>query len=78
MVLYVARAITYEIPYYGGRAQGKGRPQAPTLTERPNGRKRTFSISSPVTNGTANDEKEKTKRRSWDSDEWADLTEAGA
>jgi hypothetical protein len=45
LILYIARSITYEIPIVGGRAQGKARPRAPSLTERPSGHRRKFSIA---------------------------------
>ena len=79
MILYLFRAVAYEIPFYGGRAQGRQRPQAPTLKERPNGRKRTFSLSGLPVNGTVGGRKEN-KRRSLDSIEWdetEDITEDG-
>ena len=41
--LYLWRVTTYEIPYYGGRARGQQRPRAPSLMERPDGRRRRFS-----------------------------------
>ncbi|KAF2145042.1 uncharacterized protein K452DRAFT_200774, partial [Aplosporella prunicola CBS 121167] len=44
IILYVFRSVTYEIPFIGGRAQGKRRPRAPSLSERPNGNRRRFSI----------------------------------
>lgn len=47
LALYVFRAITYEIPVIGGRARGKARPRAPSLTERPNGHRRKFSLARP-------------------------------
>lgn len=47
LVLYTFRAITYEIPVVGGRARGKARPRAPSLTERPNGHRRRFSLAKP-------------------------------
>lgn len=47
LVLYVFRAVTYEIPVIGGRARGKARPRAPSLTERPNGHRRNFSLARP-------------------------------
>lgn len=47
LILYVFRAITYEIPVVGGRARGKARPRAPSLTERPSGRRRRFSLARP-------------------------------
>ena len=80
MILYLFRAVAYEIPYYGGRAQGKRRPQAPTLTERPNGRRRTFSITGSSPNGNASDENGERRRRSFDSverDEIDNITEEG-
>jgi hypothetical protein len=45
LVLYIVRAVTYEIPVVGGRARGKARPRAPSLTERPTGRRRRFSLA---------------------------------
>lgn len=45
LVLYIFRSITHEIPIVGGRAQGKARPRAPSLTERPSGHRRKFSIA---------------------------------
>jgi hypothetical protein len=47
LVLYFFRAVTYEIPVVGGRARGKARPRAPSLTERPNGHRRQFSLARP-------------------------------
>lgn len=44
ILLYLFRAGAYEIPVVGGRARGKARPRAPSLTERPSGRRRKFSI----------------------------------
>lgn len=48
LILYILRAVTYEIPYIGGRARGRQRPRAPSLAERPSGRPRTFSIAVPL------------------------------
>ena len=48
LILYIVRAVTYEIPYVGGRARGRQRPRAPSLAERPSGRPRTFSIAGPL------------------------------
>lgn len=45
LILYITRAVTYEVPYVGGRARGRQRPRAPSLTERPSGRPRTFSLT---------------------------------
>ena len=78
MVLYLFRTAAYEIPYYGGRAQGERKPQPPTLTERPNGRPRTFSITGIA--GHAGEGNEDGKRRSFDSSDGEgtnDLTEEG-
>jgi len=49
MLYYVFRTATYEIPYFGGRARNRPRPRVPSLSERPSGRPRTFSI--PVVPG---------------------------
>ncbi|KAL5388451.1 hypothetical protein DPSP01_003024 [Paraphaeosphaeria sporulosa] len=45
LVLYIVRSVTYEIPFVGGRARGKARPRAPSLTERPSGHRRKFSLA---------------------------------
>lgn len=47
VVLYIFRAATYDIPYIGGRARNRPRPRAPSLTERPSGRSRTFNLTVP-------------------------------
>lgn len=44
-VFYIFRTATYEIPYVGGRARNRPRPRAPSLSERPSGRPRTFSLT---------------------------------
>ncbi|KAF2263760.1 hypothetical protein CC78DRAFT_581144 [Lojkania enalia] len=46
LILYVFRSLTHEIPVIGGRARGRARPRAPSLTERLDGHRRKFSISS--------------------------------
>lgn len=46
LVLYIWRSATYELPGIGGRARGRHRPRAPSLTERPSGHKRQFSLTS--------------------------------
>jgi len=46
-VLYIFRTATYDIPYVGGRARNRPRPRAPSLSERPSGRARTFSLTVP-------------------------------
>ena len=45
ILLYIWRSATYELPGVGGRARGRARPRAPSLTERPSGTKRRFSIA---------------------------------
>lgn len=45
LLLYIVRSATYEIPFVGGRARGKARPRAPSLTERPSGHRRKFSLA---------------------------------
>jgi hypothetical protein len=47
LVLYVFRTATYEIPYIGGRARNRPRPRAPSLSERPSGKPRSFSLTVP-------------------------------
>lgn len=47
MILYVFRTATYEIPYVGGRARNRPRPRAPSLSERPSGKPRSFSLTVP-------------------------------
>ena len=44
-LLYLFRTVTHEIPFVGGRARGKARPRAPSLTERPSGHRRRFSLT---------------------------------
>ena len=45
MLLYIFRSLSYEIPVVGGRAKGRQRPRAPSLTEHPSGHRRGFSFS---------------------------------
>ncbi|KAF2457879.1 hypothetical protein BDY21DRAFT_390692 [Lineolata rhizophorae] len=47
-LLYCWRSLTYELPVCGGRARGKQRPRAPSLTERPGGERRRFSLAMPT------------------------------
>ncbi|KAF2843188.1 hypothetical protein M501DRAFT_924835 [Patellaria atrata CBS 101060] len=47
VLLYCFRWIAYEIPILGGRARGRQRPRAPSLTERPSGHRRRFSLARP-------------------------------
>ncbi|KAG5296720.1 hypothetical protein I7I48_05633 [Histoplasma ohiense] len=51
LLLYIWRAFTYEIPVIGGRARGRQRPQAPSFSERPDGRRRTFSLTRSLYDG---------------------------
>lgn len=53
IVLYICRQATYNIPYVGGRARGKQRPRAPSLTERPSGHRRRLSVLSQARNEQA-------------------------
>jgi len=41
---YIWRLITYELPFVGGKARGRPRPRAPSLTERPSGHRRKISL----------------------------------
>lgn len=45
IILYMWRSVTFEMPCYGGRARGQGRPRAPSLKERPDGHRRRFSLA---------------------------------
>ena len=45
LLLYLWRFATYGLPYVGGRARGRNRPRAPSLTERPNGHRRQISFA---------------------------------
>ncbi|MCJ1466591.1 hypothetical protein MMC07_005211 [Pseudocyphellaria aurata] len=67
LVLYLVRAIAYEVPYFGGRARGRQRPRAPSLAERPNGRARTFSIGGPVMSGSDSEGREGMRWRPHDA-----------
>ncbi|ORY10440.1 hypothetical protein BCR34DRAFT_566933 [Clohesyomyces aquaticus] len=51
LLLYIFRSISHEIPVIGGRARGKARPRAPSLTERPSGHRRRFSLARPLAPG---------------------------
>ncbi|OAX79648.1 hypothetical protein ACJ72_06031 [Emergomyces africanus] len=51
LLLYIWRASTYEIPIIGGRARGRQRPQAPSFSERPDGRRRKFSLTRSLYEG---------------------------
>lgn len=69
LILYLIRAVAYEIPYFGGRTRGRQRPRAPSLVERPNGRRRTFSFtgaSSGFLVGNENNRADTLKRRGLD------------
>ncbi|KAJ9193757.1 hypothetical protein DTO166G4_4642 [Paecilomyces variotii] len=43
-LLYIWRLATYKIPVIGGRARGREKPRAPSLSERPSGHRRAFSL----------------------------------
>jgi hypothetical protein len=47
LLLYLWRSTLYEIPYVGGRARGRDKPMAPSLTERPGGDPRKLTIPMP-------------------------------
>lgn len=57
LLLYIVRALAYQVPYLGGKARGKRRPRAPSLAERANGRARTFSFGN-ANGGGGDKEKE--------------------
>lgn len=63
LVLWIVRAIYYEIPYIGGRARGKRRPRAPSLAERPSGQPRRFSLGGPPVTGSEHAPKDGVKAR---------------
>jgi hypothetical protein len=69
MFLYLFRYATYEVPYIGGRARNRPRPRAPSLSERPSGKARRFSLTMPgaptsieLVDGTARDLQKRTGR----------------
>ncbi|KAF2432695.1 hypothetical protein EJ08DRAFT_108868 [Tothia fuscella] len=55
LLLYLWRAIHYELPIVGGRARGRARPRAPTLTERPSGNPRTLGLARISSRGEDDD-----------------------
>ncbi|KAL8749685.1 MAG: hypothetical protein Q9184_006710 [Pyrenodesmia sp. 2 TL-2023] len=63
ILLWVFRSILYIIPFVGGRARGKKRPRAPSLSERASGRRRTFSIGGTQLAGTDHSEKDGLRKR---------------
>ncbi|KAI4182208.1 MAG: hypothetical protein LQ346_006637 [Caloplaca aetnensis] len=63
LLLWIFRFILYIIPFVGGRARGKKRPRAPSLSERPSGRRRTFSIGGTQLAGAAGPEKDGLRER---------------
>lgn len=75
LVLYIFRALAYDIPFIGGRARGSQRPRAPSFTERPSGRARTFSI--PGIGSTGNEDEEGVRWRSRDAKTPADPRREG-
>lgn len=44
LTLYLWRMLAWEFPVIGGRARGRRRPRAPSLSERPDGQRRTFGL----------------------------------
>ncbi|KAF2761159.1 hypothetical protein EJ05DRAFT_483555 [Pseudovirgaria hyperparasitica] len=44
LLLYIWRSVVHEVPIVGGRAQGRLRPRAPSLRERPDGHRRRISL----------------------------------
>ncbi|KAL8697920.1 MAG: hypothetical protein Q9201_006853 [Fulgogasparrea decipioides] len=63
LLLWIFRSIYYVIPFVGGRARGKKRPRAPSLSERPSGRPRTFNIGGTQFTGVEDAEKEGLRER---------------
>ncbi|KAF2016334.1 hypothetical protein BU24DRAFT_199754 [Aaosphaeria arxii CBS 175.79] len=66
VILYTGRSVTHEIPLIGGRARGKARPRAPSLTERPSGHRRRFSLArrpQPNAESTGGDRSDKSDPR---------------
>lgn len=55
LLLYLVRTAVYELPIYGGRARGQTRPRAPSLSERPDGKPRRFSLAGGPATATATD-----------------------
>lgn len=47
VILFLFRAILYDLPIIGGRARNRPRPRAPSLSKRPGGRPRSLSFSLP-------------------------------
>lgn len=75
LLLWIFRSIFYLIPFVGGRARGKKRPRAPSLSERPSGRPRTFSLGGTQFTGAENTEKEGLKERMLDASRGNDLSD---
>ncbi|KAL9602343.1 MAG: hypothetical protein Q9219_001909 [cf. Caloplaca sp. 3 TL-2023] len=67
LLLWIFRSVLYFIPFVGGRARGKRRPRAPSLSERPSGRPRTFSIGGTQFTGVENGERDGLKERVFDT-----------
>lgn len=53
LILYLWRTFTYEIPVVGGRARGRARPRAPTLTEKAMGDPRALGLMQQTTGGSS-------------------------
>lgn len=56
LVLWISRCIWYEIPIYGGRAQGNTRPRAPSLRET----SRRMSLAEIIAGGHSRTESQET------------------
>ncbi|KAL8693422.1 MAG: hypothetical protein Q9224_003754 [Gallowayella concinna] len=67
LLLWLFRSILYVVPYVGGRARGKKKPRVPSLSERPSGRARTFSIGGTQFAGIEDSERDRLKERIPDS-----------
>lgn len=66
LLLFLFRTATYEVPYVGGRARNRPRPRAPSLSERPSGKARRFSLTisgAPTAVDLVQDTKEGFKQR---------------
>ena len=80
-LLYLVRTLLFEVPYFGGRAQGASRPRLPSLSERPDGRPRKVSIVRAGNNGSPPRASERSpKRRRYngpETDEFGEEEETG-
>jgi len=62
----------------GGRARGRIRPRAPSLTERPSGHRRTFSLNVPVILEGSDDSDHKSEGDAPKRREMNDVIEVGS